>query len=41
MVILLSFPSFFLGTGDVCLADVFRILKQGLEFILYNASILW
>ena len=35
----LRFPSFCLGTRDVRLADVFRILKQGLEFFLYNASI--
>ena len=36
----MRFPSFSLGTGDVRLADVFRILKQGLDFFLYNASIL-
>ena len=41
MVRLLRFPSFSLGTGDVRLADVFRILKQGLEFFLYNAGIFW
>ena len=35
----LRFPSFSLGTRDVRLADVFRILKQGLDFFLYNASI--
>jgi hypothetical protein len=35
----LRFPSFSLGTRDVRLADVFRILKQGLDSFLYNASI--
>ncbi len=35
----LSFPPFCLGTRDVRLADVFRILKQGLDFFLYNARI--
>jgi len=39
MVILLRFPPFSLGTRDVRLADVFRILEQGLDFFLYNASI--
>ena len=39
MVMPLRFPSFPLGTRDVRLADVFRILKQGLDFFLYNASI--
>ena len=36
----LRFPSFSLGARDVRLTDVFRILKQGLDFFLYNASIL-
>ena len=40
MVMPLRFPSFSLGTGDVRLADGFRILKQRLDFFLYNASIL-
>ena len=39
MVIPLRFPSFSLRPRDVRLADVFRILKQGLEFFLYNAGI--
>lgn len=33
------FPCHFLGTRDVGLADVFRILKQGLNFFLYDASV--
>ena len=40
MALSLRFPSFSLGTRDVRLADVFRILKQGLDFFLYNAGIL-
>jgi hypothetical protein len=33
------FPCYSLGTRDVRLADVFRILKQGLDFFLYNARV--
>jgi hypothetical protein len=39
VVVAVRFPSYFLGTRDVRLADVFRFLKQGLDFILYNASV--
>lgn len=39
LVVPVRFPSYSLGTRDVSLADVFRILKQGLDFLLYNASI--
>jgi len=35
----LRFPSFCFGTSDVRLADVSRILEQGLDFFLYNASV--
>jgi hypothetical protein len=35
----MRFPSYSLGTRDVRLADVFRILKQRLDFFLYNASV--
>ena len=39
LVVAVRFPSYSLGTRDVRLADVFRILKQGLDFFLYNASV--
>ena len=39
VVVAVRFPSYSLGTRDVRLADVFRILKQGLDFFLYNASV--
>ena len=39
VVVAVRFPSYSLGTRDVRLADVFRILKQGLYFFLYNASV--
>jgi hypothetical protein len=39
VVVAVRFPSYSLGTRDVSLADVFRILKQGLDFFLYNASV--
>ncbi len=35
----LRFPSFSFGTRDVRLANAFRVLKQGLDFFLYNAGI--
>jgi hypothetical protein len=39
VVLPVRFPYYSLGTRDVRLADVFRILKQGLDFFLYNASV--
>jgi len=39
LVMPLRLPSFSFGTSDVRLADVFRILEQGLDFLLYNASV--
>jgi hypothetical protein len=39
VVVPVRFPPYSFGARDVRLADVFWILKQGLDFFLYNDSI--